>query len=201
MPTQIEKRRYNKKARAEQEEATRVRIAEAAMELHGSVGPARTTISAVADRAGVQRATVYRHFPTEEDLFGACSAHWASLHPPPNFFAWAEVADPDERLRVALAEIYAWYGSDVQMFVNTRRDAALVPAMRGPVEQTRAAMAAIADILLKGRPQRGRRRNRIAGAIRHATAFGTWYSLTQEGGLSDAEAIDVLAAAVTAAGS
>ena len=65
------------------------------MRLHGSVGPARTTISGVAEEAGVQRATVYRHFPTEEELFGACSAHWASLHPPPDAGSWAIIADPD----------------------------------------------------------------------------------------------------------
>jgi AcrR family transcriptional regulator len=199
MATQSEKRAYNKKARAEQEEATRVRIAEAAMELHGSVGPARTTISAVAERAGVQRATVYRHFPTEADLFGACSAHWVTLHPPPDFPAWAEIADPDERLRVGLAALYAWYRSDVPMFVNVRRDATLVPAMRGPVEATQAAMGAIADVLMKGRRERGRRRQRILGAIRHAIAFGTWFSLTQEGELSDDEAIEVMTAAVDAA--
>ena len=77
--------------------------------LHGSVGPARTTISAVAERAGVQRATVYRHFPDEEALFGACSAHWIAANPLPDLAGWAAVEDPDERLRSALSELYAWY--------------------------------------------------------------------------------------------
>ena len=200
MPSQRQKRRYNKQARAEQEAATRIRIAEAAMSLHGSIGPARTTISAVAQKAGVQRATVYRHFPTEADLFGACSAHWASLHPPPDAGEWAGIADPNARLRAALAEIYAWYGSDVPMFVNTRRDAALVPAMAAPVARVQAGMAAMVDTLMKGRPERGHRRRRVQGAIRHATAFGTWYSLTREGGLSDDEALELMLAAVAAAG-
>jgi AcrR family transcriptional regulator len=171
------------------------------MELHGSIGPARTTISAVAERAGVQRATVYRHFPNEEALFGACSAHWTELHPPPDVGAWAGIADRDERLRAALEQIYAWYGSDAQMFVNTRRDAALVPAMAAPVKAGRDAMEDMIGALMKGRPERGHRRRRVQGAIRHATAFGTWYSLTREGGLSDAEAIEVMAAATAAAGS
>ena len=200
MPSQRQKRRYNKQARAEQEAATRIRIAEAAMNLHGTIGPARTTISAVAEKAGVQRATVYRHFPTEADLFGACSAHWASLHPPPDAGEWAGIADPNARLRAALAEIYAWYGSDVPMFVNTRRDAALVPAMAAPVARVQAGMAAMVDTLMKGRPERGHRRRRVQGAIRHATAFGTWYSLTREGGLSDDEALELMLAAVAAAG-
>ena len=101
------KRAYRKRRRAEQEEETRLRITEAAVDLHGSVGPARTTVSAIAERAGVQRATVYRHFPDEEALFAACSSHWAALNPPPDPAAWAEIADPDERLRRALSELYS----------------------------------------------------------------------------------------------
>ena len=200
MPTESTTRPYTKRRRAQAEAETRQRIAEAAMRLHGSVGPARTTISAVAEKAGVQRATVYRHFPTEEDLFGACSAHWASLHPPPDAGSWAIIADPDVRLRQGLADLYAWYGSDEQMFVNTRRDATLAPAMAPTVERVRAGIAAMVDTLMKGRPERGRRRRRVLGAIRHATAFGTWYSLTREGQLSDDDAIDAMLGAVAAAG-
>ena len=200
MPTESTTRPYTKRRRAQAEAETRQRIAEAAMRLHGSVGPARTTISAVAEEAGVQRATVYRHFPTEEELFGACSAHWASLHPPPDAGSWAIIADPDVRLRKGLADLYAWYGSDEQMFVNTRRDATLAPAMAPTVERVRAGIAAMVDTLMKGRPERGRRRRRALGAIRHASAFGTWYSLTREGQLSDEEAIDAMLGAVAVAG-
>jgi len=200
MPTESTTRPYTKRRRAAAEAETRQRIAEAAMRLHGSVGPARTTISAVAEKAGVQRATVYRHFPTEEELFGACSAHWYSLHPPPDFPSWAETADPEERLRSGLAELYAWYGSDERMFVNNTRDAPLVPAMVPAMEVVQGALAAMVDVLMKGRPERGRRRRRVLGAIRHATAFGTWYSLTREGELSDDEAIDAMLGAVAAAG-
>jgi AcrR family transcriptional regulator len=200
MPTESNTRPYRKRRRAATEAETRQRIAEAAMRLHGSVGPARTTISGVAKEAGVQRATVYRHFPTEEELFGACSAHWASLHPPPDAASWAGIADPGERLRRGLADLYAWYGSDEQMFVNTRRDATLAPAMAPAVERVRKGIAAMVDTLMKGRPERGQRRRRVLGAIRHATAFGTWYSLTREGELSDEEAVDAMLGAVAAAG-
>ena len=200
MRTESKTRPYTKRRRAVAEAETRLRITEAAIRLHGSIGPARTTLSAVAEEAGVQRATLYRHFPDEAALFGACSAHWAALHPPPDAASWAGIADPEERLRVALAGLYAWYGSDEQMFVNTRRDAALVPAMAGPVTRVRAAMEAMIDVLIKGRPERGHRRRRVLGAIRHATAFGTWYSLTREGGLSDDEAIDAMLGAIEAAG-
>ena len=199
MSRESSRRIYRKRVRARQEEETRRRITEAAMELHGSLGPARTTISAVAERAGVQRATLYRHFPDEASLFGACSAHWATLHPPPDASRWASIADPDERLRRALSELYAWYGSDEQMFLNVFRDAELVPAMRAPVEaRTKRFEQAVAEIM-RGRPERGRARKRAAAAVAHAASFATWHALTRQGGLSDAEAVAVAAGMVAAA--
>jgi Transcriptional regulator len=97
-------RRYELKQRAASLAQTRQRIVDATVALHGSVGPARTTISAIAELAGVQRLTVYRHFPDELALFQACSGHWATLHPAPDPATWAEVADPAERLGGALRE-------------------------------------------------------------------------------------------------
>ncbi|MGH6915745.1 MAG: TetR/AcrR family transcriptional regulator, partial [Geminicoccales bacterium] len=129
------KRAYRKRLRADQEADTRRRITEATVDLHGSVGPARTTVSAVAERAGVQRATVYRHFPDEESLFAACSAHWAALNPPPDPARWLEIADPDQRLRTALEELYTWYVGTEDMLENTSRDLPLVPAMRAAAEE------------------------------------------------------------------
>src|SRR5918995_7154537 len=102
LETQPTKRRYEKKARAEQEEATRQRIIEAAIGLHGTVGPARTTISAIAERAGVRRATVYRHFPDERELFLGCSGAWRERHPLPDPATWAAIDDPVQRLAAAL---------------------------------------------------------------------------------------------------
>src|ERR671912_618669 len=106
---------YRKAKRAELEAQTRDRITEAAVRLHGTVGPARTTISAIARDAGVQRATVYRHFPTPEDLFAACSARFWAQHPPPDPAAWAKIEDPDERLAVALRELYRLYRDTAPM--------------------------------------------------------------------------------------
>jgi AcrR family transcriptional regulator len=194
------RRAYRKRARARQEEETRLRIAQAAMELHGSIGPARTTISAVAERAGVQRTTVYRHFPDEAALFQACSGHWYSLHPPPDHTAWAAIADPDERLRTALRELYAWYASDEQMFANTTRDAALVPAMSGPVAAGRQRFGELVTVICRGRPERGRARRRVVAATAHAASFATWHALAAEGGLDAEEAIAVAAGMVEAAG-
>ncbi len=194
------KRRYRKRRRAELEDETRQRITEAAVDLHGSVGPARTTVSAVAERAGVQRATVYRHFPNEEALFAACSAHWIAAHPLPDLDAWAQIADPDERLVVALGERYAWFERGEQMLERTTRDAALVPAMERPVAASAAWAEAATEVLLRGRLQRGARRQTVRAAIAHALAFPTWRSLVREQQLPPAAAADLMFALVAAAG-
>jgi AcrR family transcriptional regulator len=190
------KRPYRKRRRAELEDETRRRITEAAVELHGSVGPARTTISAVAERAGVQRATVYRHFPNEDALFGACSAHWLSQNPLPDLEEWSAVADPDERLRTALAQLYEWYGRGEEMLENVRRDTPLVPALRAPAEGTRAWLELAVAALLAGRRERGARRRRVRASIGHALAFPTWRSLVREQGLSKREAIQLMSGLV-----
>lgn len=186
------KRKYRKRRRAEQEDETRRRITEAAVELHGSVGPARTTISAVAERAGVQRATLYRHFPDEAALFDACSSHWAAEHPRPDLADWAAVADPEERLRVALGELYAWYENGQEMLERTTRDAALVPAMGAAVERMGNWYAEAVATVLRGRPERGAGRRRVEATIGHAISFATWRSLVRDQGLSDSEAVDLM---------
>jgi AcrR family transcriptional regulator len=194
-----ERRPYRKRRRAQLEAETRLRITEAAVDLHGSVGPARTTISAVADRAGVQRATVYRHFPDEEALFDACSSHWMTQHPLPDPVPWAKIEDPDERLRVALGELYEWYEQGEYMLERTTRDVALVPALRPPMEAFRGWLDAAADAILRGRPERGARRRRVRAAVGHALAFETWRSLAIHQGLARSETIELMEALATAA--
>src|SRR3954470_17045673 len=124
-----EKRQYRMKRRAEQEAETRLRITESAVDLHGTLGPANTSVSAVAEHAGVRRSTVYRHFPDERALFGACSAHWAASNPPPDIGRWGSIADPEERLRVALAELYAFYRQARGMLERLLRGAADPPLL------------------------------------------------------------------------
>lgn len=99
------------------------------MALHGSVGPARTTISEVARRAGVQRMTVYNHFPSDADLFDACSTHWFTQHPPPNAAEWSPIADPQVRFARAVREMYVYYRDNERMLANVTRDARLIPAL------------------------------------------------------------------------
>ena len=117
------KRKYELKKRADEMAETRRRITEAAVELHGTVGPARTTLSAVAERAGVQRHTVYRHFPSDAELFAACSTHYNTANPWPDVGSWRAISDPRQRLRRALDELYAYYERTEPMFSNILRDA------------------------------------------------------------------------------
>jgi AcrR family transcriptional regulator len=197
--SRVTKRPYRKRLRARLEEETRLRITEAAVDLHGSVGPARTTISAVADRAGVQRATVYRHFPDEEALFAACSSHWLARNPLPEPAAWAKIDDPDERLRVALGELYEWYEIGEYMLEKTSRDVALVPALRPSMEAFGGWLDTASDALISGRPERGARRRRVRAAVGHALAFETWRSFVSQQGMSRSETIELMGALAAAA--
>src|SRR6188508_3394975 len=122
-------RKYQKKLRAEQQEETRRRIVEAMVALHREVGPARTTISAIAERAGVERLTVYRHFPDERSMFQACTAHYATEVPGPDPAKWAGIEEPGERLRVALLAFYDYYRRAEEMLVHAVRDVPRLPAL------------------------------------------------------------------------
>jgi AcrR family transcriptional regulator len=181
------KRKYELKKRAEEMAGTHRRITEAAIELHGTVGPSRTTLSAVAERAGVERRTLYRHFPTEADLFAACSTHYFGANPWPDLDDWRAVRDPRERLERALDEVYAYYERTEPMLGNVLRDAELVDLARDAVAPLRAYLEEAGEVLIAGRRVRGRRRALLAGALRHALAFSTWRSLSANGiGRSDA---------------
>lgn len=179
-------RPYELRARAESMDRTRARITRAAIELHGSIGPAATTMSAVAERAGVTRATLYRHFPDEEALFKTCSAEWRSANPAPDPSQWTAIRDPYDRLTRALPTLYGWYRSSEAMRANLLRDLAVLPAgIRTGIE---AYPRTVADVLDAGWQRRSRLRR---AAIGHAVAFETWQSLAHEG-LRDAEAAQLI---------
>jgi AcrR family transcriptional regulator len=186
-----EKRPYRKKRRAQLEEQTRLRITEAAVVLHGTLGPSRTSVSAIAEQAGVPRSTVYRHFPDEAALFAACSSHWRAANPPPDLEAWAAMDDPDERLRVALGELYAFYRRTQEMMDNLHRDEALVPTVQSTFANFRGYLEAARDTLAGGRTPR-----RVRAAIGHALAYPTWRSLALEQGLDDRTAANLMSALV-----
>jgi AcrR family transcriptional regulator len=188
-------RKYTLKRRAEQQFETRQRIVEAAVELHGTVGPASTTVSMVADRAGVQRHTVYAHFPDEWSVLLACSGHVMEQDPLPDAELWRSVEEPIERLRMALRAIYAWYERNADLLACVLRDAehheltrAITELRFGPV------MTAYNQVL--GAGLNGRQRGMLALAL----SFHTWRTLTREGGLKRQAAIAAMADSIGALG-
>jgi AcrR family transcriptional regulator len=193
------KRPYKMKRRAELEAQTKQRITESAVELHGTLGPARTSMKAVAEHAGMPRSTVYRHFADEEALFGACSAHWAAENPPPDITRWTQIDDPSERLAFALEDLYAYYRGAGAMLDKLLRDEGTVPMVAKLFAPYHQLMEMITEILMRGRGPRGKARDRSRAAISHAISFRTWQQLTEEAGLGDEVAADLMRRLVTAA--
>lgn len=187
-------RRYELKARAERQDQTRRRIVGAAIELHESVGPARTTVTAIAERAGVGRLSVYRHFPDEASLLAACSGAWFEQHPPPDPARWRAIPDPRERLRAALRETYAYHRATEAMISRALADVGDQPSMAPYHHHWREAADTVAAVWKAG----GKQRRRVRAAIGHALSFTTWRSLTTEQGLDDAEAVELMLRLVAA---
>jgi AcrR family transcriptional regulator len=183
------KRKYELKKRGEEMAETHRRITEAAIELHGTVGPARTTLSAVAKRAGVERRTLYRHFPSEAELFEACSTHYFTANPFPDLERWRTI----ERAQ-ALEELYAYYERTAAVLGNALRDAELVEYARDAVAPLDAFLDEATGILIAGREGR-----LVEAAVRHGVAFSTWRSLTANG-VSRSDAVRLVSALVEAAG-
>lgn len=181
-------RPYTLKRRAERQDQTRQRIVDAAIELHQTVGPIATTISEIAERAGVGRVTVYRHFPDELTLAQACSGQYLERNPPPDPERWRTIADADTRLRTALRETYAYHRATQNMFTHVLADARDHPVMAPYHQHWRHAV----DILLEPRPVRGRQRKALRAAIALALRFDTWRTLSEEHKLTDADAIDLM---------
>jgi AcrR family transcriptional regulator len=194
-----QKRTYRMTRRAELEEATRRRITESAVALHEEVGPVRTSISAVAERAGVRRSTIYRHFPDEAALFAACSSHWRAANPAPDLRAWAAIADPATRTEAALRDLYAFYDRTEDMYASLLHDEPVHATLRRHLRGFHDYLRAVEDSLMAGRGLRGGAARRTRAAIGHALAFPTWRSLTREQGLSDADAVRLMVRLVQAA--
>ncbi len=191
-----ERRPYRKKRRAELEQETRQRITESAVALHGTLGPSRTSVTAIAEHAGVRRSTVYRHFADDAALFAACSSHWRATNPPPDLEAWAAIEDPDKRMRTALEQLYAFYRRTQAMLDNLHRDEAIVPTVQRTFSAFRGYLAAARDVLIRGR---GRVPRRVRGAVGPALAYPTWRSLAVEQELDDRQAAELMCRLVEAA--
>ncbi len=183
-----EKRPYRMTKRAQAEEETRRRITQSTVDLHEALGPSRTSVSAIAEHAGVRRSTVYRHFPDELALFKACTAHWMAANPPADPSPLATISDPDERLSVALSSLYAYYRHTRQMMENIHRDEDIVPLVKQMMQGYRGYLETLRDLLLDGRQLSPPSRLRIVkAALGHALSFPAWRSLALEQGFTDAE--------------
>jgi len=192
-------RPYRMGRRREQLDATRRRIAEAAFELHATVGPAQTSVSAVAERAGVQRHTVYHHFPDLGSLFRACTEHGMQVTRTPEAAPWRAIEDPTVRLREALSELYAYYRANARLLGNIVRDAQLMADVGGS-EAFVNRMTGLFFALAGGWTGDAATQRLQMAAIGHAMAYETWRSLSEKG-LSDEEAGDLMVRLVTTAGS
>jgi AcrR family transcriptional regulator len=187
-------RRYTLGRRAEQQAETRQRIAEATLELHGTVGPAATTLSMIAERAGVQRHTLYAHFPGERELFMACSGLAAERDPPPDATPWRAIAERETRLRTGLRAIYDWYERNAQLLGCVLRDAETHAPTREISQATYGPMmAAYHDTLGAGLNAKQR------AMLGLALSFFTWRTLAREGGLKQAAAVNAMTQAIEAA--
>jgi AcrR family transcriptional regulator len=185
-------RPYRMTRRAELEEETRRRITASTIALHEEIGPAATSISAIAEHAGVRRSTVYRHFPSEESLFAACSSHWRAANPPPDPVQWSAIADPTARTQTALHDLYAFYAQTQDMYASLLRDEPLVPIVQRLLVDYYGYLESIQGLLAAGRGLRGRPGRSTRAAIGHALAFSTWRSLTREQGLPERDAVALM---------
>jgi AcrR family transcriptional regulator len=149
------KRNYRLGKRADRQEETRRRIVEAAVDLHSTLGPARTTVSQIAEKAGVQRHTYYAHFPDERGLFLACSGLAMERDPLPNAETWRSISPGRERMRAGLAQLYGWYSRNAGQAACVLRDAEHHALTREMVElRMQPAMARAAEALAEGLPER-----------------------------------------------
>lgn len=191
-------RPYRQKNRALLQEQTRRRIVDATAALHAEVGPAATTISAIAERAGVQRLTVYRHFPDDAGLFAACAAHTAEQFPPPDPAPWQRIRGAGERTEAVLSALYGWYRARAKPLGLTLRDAESLPALQRGLAPMRRYLGAAERTLVGAWPARPRADRRFRAAVRHALHFHTWRSLAAEG-LTDTEAVQLMTQLVATA--
>lgn len=193
-------RKYTLQRRAASQEETRQRIVEATAALHEEVGPARTTVTDIARRAGVQRLTVYNHFPQEAELFAACGDHWVTQNPPPDPTAALAIADPAERVRAVLGPLYRWYRGTARMNEHLQRDRLLMPSLDAAIRiRTDHHFLGLGDALASGLSPAGGSAQRVRAAVSLALDFWTWRRLAGQG-MSDDDAADLMVDAVRAAG-
>jgi AcrR family transcriptional regulator len=190
------KRPYRQKKRAAETAATRQRIVEATAELHRTLGPRDTTISEIARRAGIDRVTVYKHFPDEAALVEGCQAHWLTLHPPPDMSRLGTIADPDARLKTALLGLWEWYAQTREMTANVLREGPALPAFAKTLARIRGMRTQLSAMLAEGRAPHAA----LLPALTLATEFRTWEIMVADTGLSADAAADMFVVWVNSLG-
>jgi AcrR family transcriptional regulator len=185
-------RTYKQKKRAESQDETRARIVDATIVLHQEIGGPATTVKAIAERAGVERATVYRHFPDERALLQACTGHYIMQNPPPLPEMWLQIENAEERLQAALTQIYDYHRHNEVMLARAVIDIPQMPTLREVMEPFFAYWAHVKDVLAAAWCRDGREKPLVAAAIGHAISFETWQSLVRMQGLENAEAVLVM---------
>jgi AcrR family transcriptional regulator len=195
------RRPYRQKVRAEHVAETRQRIIESAVALHLERGPAQTSINAIAERAGVNRVTVYRHFPDARTLLEACSTHARRLNPPPSLDSWRRIEDPLRRTEVALTQLYDYFRRTEAGWSNVLRDAELAPLVKEMAEANRLTYLRQArDVLLAGWPARRTRRPLLRAVLGLAVDFRTWQTLARRESLDDRTAVALMVHLATVVG-
>ena len=171
------KRTYRLSARADSQAETRQRIVDAAIDLHEKLGPAHTPMSAIAEQAGVQRLTLYRHFPDEAAILAACTAQWGAQHPFPEPALWDGIADPAARAAAALKAYYDYYAGTRRMWFVAYRDVGLVKPIQPLIGHVEAQLAELAETLAAAFRAKGGILRDLTATLRHALAYSAWASL------------------------
>ena len=197
----MSRRKYELRQRAETQAQTRARIVKAALELHGTVGPARTNISEIARLAGVERRTIYNHFQHDHELFQECGALWVEERPPPDPGGWQGLDDPSARTRAALAAIYAYYDRNADELEPVLRDSLFIAPLRDVLEHGWFHyLAGVSEDLVRASRRRGQARVRVAAVVALAVDLGSWRRLTTAGRLSGDAAAALMSGLIEAAG-
>jgi AcrR family transcriptional regulator len=175
--------------RAELVDQTRERITAATARLHTSIGPANTSVAAIAEEAGVTRLTVYRHFADLDVLFEACRAHWRAENPPPDIGAWTGIPDLEGRARTALTRLYAWYRDHAVELFPIYRDMSTMP--ESSQERMRAENRRLGELLVGDAAPSGPAGRRLRASARHVLDYRTWRSFAIDQDLRDAEVVEI----------
>jgi AcrR family transcriptional regulator len=174
-------RAYNKTKRASKEEETRQRILGGAFELYCSVGPAATTISAVAAKASVQRLTVYRHFPNEADLLCGVIERWADENPMPGPQDWRTDIDAENWPIAILSMLYSYYSETSVLWPGILSDRTKLPELDRLMGQYDQQLETLKADILRHLPEARQRSALCQSVVSHAVQFTTWHSLSASG--------------------